>query len=765
LPVSKPTELVSIFTTDLQTPGELGVSRLNFLDLKERTKASFADMLSYLHLPILVQSGGNIERARGALVTANYCDVLGIVPQLGRAFKPDEDTAPGASPIIMLTDGFWSSHFGRDPSVIGRSVLINKHAFTVIGVLPRRFTGTSLTSTPDIWLPMSMYAQADPNPDWYDARRAISLMVLGRLRPGVTLVEAQTAVSVTGNQLSTEYPEDNRGRNFKLVPFLAARLHVGPIGSIYQTLRIVSMVVGMILVIGCSNVALQMLTRKTQRAKLNAIQEALGATKYVVFAEWMIEVMLLCLSGGLLGIFLAATSAKFLTRLMPITNGVEEIVALDYRAIFFALILVAVSTVVCGVIPLLGVPRINLADSMKQQSSTWRGHSGLPSIKKVLVFCQIVFCVVPLISAGLLIRSLTNAWSIYPGFRTDHVIMLKLDLGLGGYNNPSGQGVYERITKKVEALPGVRGAVIVRHRPLEDGVYRSIFIEGQDPAQGKNSSMVRTNVIGENYFHILNIPLLEGRNFVETDSENTPSVIIINEQMAKIFWPGQKAVGKRLKLFGDREYREVVAVCKNSKLLSVTEDPSPMIYLPLKQFYVPAASVFVFTSSDEGGVTKAVRTAIASEDPSLQVFDVRSVREQVDQSLAEPTRLCALVALLGILGLVLAGSGIYGVVSHMVADKYHEIGIRLALGARRIHIVGILLWEMSQPILVGLAVGSAVAYWISNVIRSSLFGIVQMDPVTYGLACGTVLLMALVAGISPTLRAIRIDPALIVKTE
>ena len=765
LPVSKPMELVSIFTSDALTPGDLLVSRLNFLDLKERTQASFVDMLAYLHLPILFQSGGKVERVRGALVTANYCHLLGIVPQLGRAFSPDEDTIPGASPIAMLTDGFWSSHFGRDPGVIGRSVLINKHAFTVVGVLPRGFTGTQLTFTPDIWLPMSMYAQADPNPDWYDARRAISLMVLGRLRSGTRILEAQTVVTVTGDQLSAEYPQDNRGRNFKLVPFLAARLHVGRMDSIYQTLRIVSMVVGMILVIGCSNVALQMLTRKTQRAKLNAVQEALGATKYVVFVEWMIEVLLLCFSGGLLGIFLAVTSAKLLTRLMPITNGFEETYSLDHRAIVFAIILVAVSTVVCGVIPLLGAPKINLADSMKQQSSTWRGRSGLPSIKKVLVFFQIVFCVVPLIGAGLLIRSLANAWFIYPGFRTDHVIMLKLDLGLGGYDKISGQAAYERITKTVEAIPGVRGAVIVRHRPLEDGVYRSIFIEGQDPTQGKNSSMVRTNVIGPNYFQILNIPLLEGRDFVETDSENTPSVIIINEEMAKMFWPGQKAVGKRLKLFGDREYREVVAVCKNSKLLSVTEDPTAMIYLPLKQFYVPAASVFVFTSSDEGSVTKAVQAAIASEDPSLQAFDVRSLRMQVDQSLAEPTRLCALVGLLGTLGLVLAGSGIYGVVSHMVADKYHEIGIRLALGAQRIHIVGILLREMSQPILVGLVVGSVVAYWISSVMRSSLFGIIQIDPVTYGLACGMVLLMALVAGISPTLKAIRIDPALIVKTE
>jgi len=768
LPVHQPSQLVSIFTSDTKNPGALPTSHLNYIDYRDKNDA-FTDILAYTGQGVSYSSPtGESKNLFVLIVTGNYFDILGVKAEYGRTFTPDEDQTPGTHPVVVLSHAAWQRDFGSDPGIVGKTISLNRRDFNVVGVAKKGFTGTDIGGGPDLWVPMMMHDVVHPGFDWYNTRRGLFLAMIGRLKPGVSAAQAQASMSTLGSQLEQEYKKDNEGRNVKLVPLLTARTDPTGDGQVEKTFRALMGVAGIVLLIACANVTNLLLARATRRKREIAIRLAMGASRARLIRQLMTESLLLSTAGGAIGFFVAIWSKDILRSLVPFGGGpAQQGFSIDPRVLTFALIVSVVSGLLFGLAPALQASRSDLVPTLKGDITMPVGSHGFRfNLRKALVVVQVGLSLFALITAGLFVRSLQKAQSVNPGFNPENVVLMGFNLGREGYTEPRGRNFHREIVERFRAVPGVLSATVARDRPFGGGFQRSVFIEGQEPPPGGRGVLVQTNNIAPGFFETLGIPLLRGRDFNETDNEQAPRVMIINEAMANRFWPGQDAVGKRLKLFGDQEFRQVVGISGDSKYNSLTEPRRPFMYVPLRQEYVPQINVHVRTATDAKAMVATLRTEVQQIDPSLPVGNAQTLSERIENSLGGERSQATLYGSAGILALILAAVGLYGVMSYTVAQRTREIGIRMALGAGRGNVMGLVLKQGVTLVSVGIVLGLGAAFGTTRLLLASLlFGVSAIDPLTFAGTSAVLIVAALVASYVPARRATKVDPIIALRFE
>jgi macrolide transport system ATP-binding/permease protein len=768
LPVTEPQRLVSIFTTDQKNPGPLPVSHYNLLDYRDKTDV-WESMLAYNFAAVnLNRSTGEGRQLFAMVATGNYFDVLGVKPLYGRTFLPDEDRTLGTHPVTVLSYGCWQRDFGGDPELIGKTISLNRRDFTVVGITPKDFMGTDLGGSPDLWVPMMMHREIQPDLDtFYDGRRGLAFNVIGRLKAGVALPQAQAAMGALASELEKQYPQDNEGRNVRLVPLLVARLDPQGDGQTIATSAILMSIVGIVLLIACANVANLLLARATRRRREIAIRVAIGATRARLIRQLLTESLVLSLIGGVIGLLAAFWTKDLISSLVPFGGGPNAgQIQLDHRVVLFTLAITLVSGLIFGLAPALQASRTDLVPTLKGDITVPVGQRGFRlNLRKALVILQVALSLFALITAGLFVRSLEKARAVSPGFIIDKVVLMGFNLGREGYSQAQALQFHRLLLERVTQVPGVQTATIARDRPVSFGLLRSVFLEGQEPGPGGRGVLVQTNDVGGRYFETLGIPVIRGRDFAETDDEKAPQVVIVNEVMARRFWPEQEALGKRFKFFGDQDYRQVVGIARDVKVTSLTERPRPLVYLPIQQDYAPQVTLHVRAAGDATALVTALRREIQTLDPHLSVLNVETMSERVNQSLQGERTQATLLGSAGVMALLLASIGLYGVMSYMVAQRTREIGIRMALGASRGNVLGLVLKQGATLVSAGVGLGLGAAYGLTRLVASSLFGITAVDPLTFAGTSLLLLLVSLAASYLPARRAMKVDPIIALRYE
>jgi macrolide transport system ATP-binding/permease protein len=769
IPVQGPARLASVFMTDQRNPGNLPLSHLNYKDLRDQNQV-FTEMAAFSFAQMNWTSGSASEQVPVQIVSGNYFSVLGVRPATGRGFLAEEDQR--ATPVIVLSHGFWERSLGRDTAIVGRTLTLNRTAFTVIGVAPRTFTGTLLGDGPSGWVPMSMHGVVQPNFDWYEQRRGLFLFSFGRLKPGITVESAAANLAAVFAQLERAYPVENRGRSAGAVRLLDARLNPNgqadaPVGRMSMVLMTV---VGIVLLIACANIANLLLARASQRRKEIAVRLALGAERLRLVRQLLTESVMLSGAGGVLGVALAfwvLESVRSAGLPLPIPAG--DHVRIDARVMVFTGVLALVTGVLFGLAPALQASKADVVPVLKNETvpagAGRRGLSGLLTLRQALVVSQVALSLISLVAAGLFLRSLRNASNTDTGFETEAVLVTTVNLGREGYTPERGQVFYEQAAERLSVLPGVRHAAVAQNPPFAGGILRSVFPEGQDTTT-RDRILVQVNSISPGYFDTIGIPLLRGRDFSRTDAAGAPSVVIINETMAERFWAGEDAVGKRFKFFGDRDFTTVIGIARDSKYNAVAETPIPFIFQPLRQNYTPAATLHVRADGNAAGLASAVRREIQQLDPTLSVFNIRTLDEQVSRSLA-PLRMNALMlTTFGLLALLLASIGLYGVANYSVTQRTREIGVRMALGARSTSVLRLVLGRGLLLVAIGLLVGVTAALLMVPLVPAALLANVSThDPLTFVATSALLASVAFIASYIPAQRATRIDPLIALRAE
>ena len=768
LPVQDAGRLVSLYTDDPKNPGFHANSFRNYEDLRDRNDV-FSGLLTYRHIFVSFREGrGAGEQVFADLVSGNYFETLGVVAAAGRMFRPDEDLTPGTHAVAVIGHGFWQRRFGADPGVVNRTIYLNRHPFTVIGVAPEGFTGIDLGLDPTIYIPAAMYRQVLADVFWHESRRALSYSVVGRLEPGVALEQADQELDAIAAQLDEEFPDVNKDRRVTLVPTLEARINPTVRDAVAQSMGMLMAIVGMVLLVACANVANLLLSRAAGRRREIAVRLAMGANRRRLIRQLLTESILLASLGGGLGLVVALWTTSLLIGSFPETPfPIVLDFGLDGVVLAFAFAVTVVTGVICGLAPALQSSRPELVAALKAEGLTGAGRGRRFALRNVLVVAQVAISLMLLIAAGLFIRSEQNAQNIDPGFETSNALVMSLDVGLEGYAPDEGRQFFRDLTAGVGALPGVTAATVTQSIPLAFGtISRTTFIDGQGAGSEDDGVLIQCGSIGLGHLDNMGISVVDGRDFDEFDRQDTPRVAIVNEVMARRFWPGESALGKRFWFITrEDETLEVVGVAAYSKVNTLGEDPTPFIYMPLEQEYVPAIQLVVRTEAEPEALGPAVRGAIQEIDPEMPVFAMRTFADQLDFSLWPARTGATLLGAFGLLGLILASIGLYGVMAYGVASRTREIGIRVALGARRSAVLRMVMARGLEIIFVGVALGLALAAAVSRLLSSLLYGIGATDLIAFAGTTAILLVVALLASYVPARRATRIDPVLALKAE
>ena len=755
----------------LRTP----VSYPDYVDYKEQTQ-SFEGMAAATGTSeFSLARGGESELIKGEYVTENYFDVLKVSALSGRTFVKEEGQIP--IPVVVLSEHLWRTRFDSDRSVIGRQLSLNGLGFTVVGVAPKNFIGTEVGLNRELWVPLAMQPvlnppeasrSADPVRNRFVERDSHWLAVFARLKPGVSREQAGTELTNVARHVAESYRGKVSAETLRSVQLLRMSGGMDPRDreEALPLAGIVMVVVALVLLIACANIASLLLARAAVRRRETAIRQALGATRPRLVRQWLTESILLGVAGGGLGLLLALWANQLLISYLQTTPLASLELGLDWRVLAFTLGVSVATGIVFGLAPALQASRLDIVMALKSEDAQ-RAGSRRSRLRAVFVTAQVTLSVVLLVSAGLFIRSLQSANTIDPGFRVDHALTIPINLGLLRYKETEGENFYRNLLARVEAQPGVERASLVRFAQLGFSFAQfQVFAAGR--ASGKTDEGISTgfNVVGPNYFKTMETPLLRGRDFTEADRKGAPDVVVLNQTLAATLWPGEEALGKRVSISGpDGPFLEVVGVARDGKYRSLGEAPHPYIYQPLLQSYDPKMTLVVRTTGPPQSVATAMREQIRTLDANLPVADVKTLRDQLDLSLF-PSRVAAwTLGGFGVLALLLAAIGIYGVVSYSVAQRTREIGVRMAMGAREKDVLRLVLGEGLFVIAVGLALGLLLAAAATRVIASLLYGVEATDPLTFA---GVPLLLgfvALVASYIPARRATKVDPLVALRYE
>jgi len=737
-------------------------SYLDYVDLRDRNR-SFSGLMASDIRPMDLTGTGKPERIWGTLATANYFDVLGVRPILGRGFLPAEEQKPGGAPVVVISYGFWKTHFGSDPSVVGRTVDINHHPFTVIGITPSAFQGSQAGLRSDVWIPMMMEQQVVSGGDRLHGRSRDWLEVLGRLAPGASWRQAQQEMKLLMQQIVEQYPDSHQDRNEVTVYPLWRAPH-GANAYFYILLPMLMAIAGVVLLLASANVANLLLVRSIARRREVAIRLSVGASRSRLVRQFLVESLLLALLGGGIAMLLTGWTAGTFAQFIPPTNlPVALNVRVDSNVLLVTLVISMVTGIVFGVLPALRSSSLSPIAVLKEDSGTASGGLRKARLASGLVVSQIALSLLLLISAGLFIRGFRKAQRFDPGFNPDHVLLASFELFPAGYTGAEGREFDRQLLTKLEALPGVQSVTLADWTPL-GFITNSTTIkpEGYVP-QRKESMDIREAAVGPNYVRTMRIPLVAGRDFTFQDTDASQPVAIVNQELADRFWPHQQVIGKRLE--ADGKWFSVVGVTRNSNYDQLDETPQPFLYLPLFQDYSQDAIIHARASGDPLAVASTVERTIHELNPDLPVFDVTPLRSRVEMASTNQRIAAVFVGAFGVLALVLAAVGIYGVIAYTTRQRTHEIGIRVALGAERGDVFRLVLTQGLWLTLTGLAIGLAASLVLTRFLRGVLVGVTTTDALTFAsvgaLLCG----VALAACYIPARRAATLEPTVALRYE
>jgi macrolide transport system ATP-binding/permease protein len=693
------------------------------------------------------------ERVWGIIATENYFDVLGVHAAIGRTFHAEPNQALNSDPYIVLGQSLWKRLFASDPKVVGRTVHINGHPFTVIGVAPPHFFGTIVGIDAQYFVPMMMQPEVLPGEN-IEERAPTFVHILGRLRPGVTTAQAQAEFTTIVAHLAQEYPNPNVGNGVGVYVAPVWKAHYG----VQDFLR---SVLGFLMIVA----VLVLLARASAREKEMAMRAALGASRGRLIRQLLVESLLLAAAGGAGGIVLALWGANLLSFFMPpahlpIGLGAE----VDAPVLIFTLLLSVITGLVFGLAPAWQASRADLNESLKSATQATSASASGHRLRDVLVVSEMVLATVLLVAAGLLLRSVRKAEQAGAGYNTNHLTLAAFDLRASGYSDDRAIDYYDRVLERIRAYPGVESASLERFVPLwfTGRSYSTTWIEGYT-AKSNDDMGIDLNIVGPDYFRTVQIPLVSGRDFSEQDRAGAPKVVIINQSMANRFWPGQDATGHRVHIW--RDWRTVVGVVRDIKYHRMNEPPESFIYLPELQADGTDANILVRSQLPPATVIAAVRAAARSLDSKVQPLETDTLDGLLKQSMFANRTAASLASVLGVLGTLLAALGIYGVLSYSVSQRIREIGIRIALGAQRSHVLRLVVGHGLRLAVLGAALGVCSALAITRGMNSLLFGVSASDPLTLAIVLLIVTAVAVLAAYLPARRAMRVDPMVALRYE
>ena len=765
LPFSEPDRLVRVWHVPpaKSFPGmtEFAVSAANYLDWQRQNRV-FDAMAIQSYRGFTLTGVDKPQRIDAAAVSSEFFGTLGVRPMLGRVFSSDEDQ-PGRSDVVLLSYSFWQQHFGSNSDIVGHNIFLDGKNFLVAGVMPRDFRYPDFAQ---MWTPMA----------WTDQQKAVRgehhYVVIARLKPGVRVSQAQAEMNVISDRLAQTYPDDDKGWGAIVIP-----LHQDMVEDVRPALLVLLGAVGFVLIIACVNVANLALAKTFGRRKEIAIRTAMGATSGRVMRQILVETVILAVAGGALGLTWAHWGVQLIMGFLADRVPHSAEVTLDVRILAFTAVISILTGVAAGVLPGLRLSRSNVNEALKEGLGRTDSDAGGHRTRNVLVVAEVAFSLMLLVGAGLMLRSFQMLHDVKPGFDTHGVLTMNAQVSETQFPQPDQQHrFFEQVLDRIRSLPGVEAAGVIDNIPLNNnGSHQPIAIEGRPVVPMAEQPEVDVRAISAGYLKSMRIPVLRGRDFTEADISGRPAVVLISESMAKAFWPGEDALGKRLTMtFFPNAVREVVGIVGDVKLDGLDQTrPSTLLYMPEGQLSAPAQAAWqsfpmtlvVRSSTSPSSMVSAVTNAVHSVDRNMPLTDILTMDDLVATSLSPQRFNMLLLGSFAALALLLASIGIYSVLSYSVRQRVQEIGIRLALGASISDVLRLIVMQGMRPALIGMALGAVGSLALGRLVSSMVYGVRTTDPLTFLAVAGLLAAVALLASMIPAYRAAKVDPLVALRYE
>ena len=737
------------------------VSGAEYWDYQEGNQV-FSNIGCYTTLSFNLTGEGEATRIHAARMSPSLIPMLGVAPKIGRSFTDDEDR-PGASAVVLLSERLWRTRFGSDNAIEGKSLKLDEKPYTIIGVMPAKFqfpsTDNTFSESVDLWVPMAM-----TNEERNGRANSFDFSVIGRLKPGVTIEQARADIQSVSERMQLQYPNIYKGN---------IEIAAGVIGlerEIVQPVRTILLVlfgaVGLVLLVGCANVANLLLARSQTRMKEIAIRTAIGASSSRLIRQLLTESVLLAILGGGLGLLLASWAVDLIVKFGPDNLPRLKDVNLDTTVLFFALGVSVLTGLIFGLAPAIQCSRVDLNETLKETGG--RGSGGMASkrMRAALIIFETASAMVLLIGAGLLIYSFVRLLRVPPGFNPEGAVIARTSMPAERYPKIElGKAMYKRALDQIGSLPGVEAVSVASNLPLADNWTVGFRIEGDDQSTYYSSG---NTWVSNDYFRAMGIQLLSGRTFNDDDREGGMPVLVINQALARKFWPGVDPLGKRIRWGGwGVEWLTVIGVVADVRASSLEKEPEPSSYMPI--FQIPRTRrnvVFVArTSGDANALISSIRERLRSVDDELPVYDVRTMTSVISESVSQRRFAMLLISIFAGVALMLASVGLYAVMSNLVAQRTREIGIRIALGASRVDVVSLVLWQGALLTFIGIAVGLLCSFALSRTIKSLLFGVSTTEPIVFIIIPLVLAGVALSACLVPARKATKVDPMVALRYE
>jgi predicted permease len=755
LPVERPGELV--FLNSGRGPSN---SYPAYLDLRDRNR-TLSGLIAYRIAPVAFSRGGRNAQLWGNEASGNYFDVLGVHALLGRTFTPEDDQRGAAHPVIVISYATWQKHFGGDPNVIGKPAKLNGLDYNIVGVMPRGFFGTETIIGPEFWVPMTMEPQIEPGNAWLDNRGTHNIWVLGRMRPGFTQREAQADLNLIAQDLSRTHREDEGMKIILSPPGLAGTTLRGPVVGFAAVLLGVA---GMVLLIACVNIAGMLLARSAARRKEISICLAIGASRGRIIRQLLAESLLLSIAGAAAGTLFAVWILGIIGGIrFPLNVPAITAMPFDWRVLFFTVAVCAVTTLLFGLAPAIQSARVDLVPALKNQISE---RFRRVQARDLLVGAQVTLSVVLLVGTVLVVRSLQRAVTIDVGFNPSHAAIVQFDLGLVGYSEERGRQFERRLLDKLAATPVLESYGLASSVPLSLGQSNtSVYAEGKPEPKTADAPGAYYYNVSPGYFRTMQTRLVVGRDFTEHDNSSAPPVAVVNEAFVKRLFPGENAIGKRYRNSPRSPWVEIVGVVQDGKYQTLNDVNELALFRPRAQRYDTTIAVVARSSSSSAAALQSIQRVVNSLDPEIPFFQADTIEDHMSFPLL-PARIAAsMLGAFGLIAMMLAATGVYGMLAYAISRRSREIGIRVAIGATRKNVLALVLRSAAIILAVASLIGSALALGLGRLFTPLLYGVSPRDPMTFALALALMASIGLIACLVPTRRALRIDPAVALRDE
>ncbi len=762
--VAHTSDLVTVMRGDRTDHPTPPFSYPDLRDLSERTQ-TFSGLLGYHDDYMSLTGVAKPERIYGALTTANYFDVLGVHPILGRAFLPEEGTLRAGAAVIVIGYAVWQNHFAGDPQIVGKTIQINRHPYTVVGVAPRDFTGCAPGLRTELWIPVSMDRDVwgFNRPDY---RGIFWLNVLGKLRPGVTKNQAQAELNLLMRGIAERFPGDHRDSPNEISLDPLWRSPFGINGYLYKILPMLLGLAGVLLLLACANVASLLLVRSVGRRREIAIRLGMGASRKQIIRQFLIESLLLGLLGGTAAIAITVWTSRSIVAFFPPSSlPLTHDAHIDQRVLFVTIAVSILAAIIFGIFPALRSSSLPVQSVLKEEATSVSLTLHKSRLLSGLVVAQISLSLVLLVCAGLFTRSLQKAQQSDPGFEASHLLLTSYELSPAGYTRATGAAFDRQVLDRLSALPGVESVTLADFSPLSFSIHSDYLqIEGYVP-QPYESMEISRAIVGPNYFRTLRTSVISGREFTAADTHDSQLVAVVNQAFVDRYWPGANALGKQVTDGGDRF--TVVGVARNAKYRLLTSPTEPVIYLPNYQAYSPThdTTIHLRTTGDPRTMASSVEETIHQLNPELPLFNVNPLSVTMQLGTLFGRVAATFAASFGFLAMVLAAVGVYGVVAYTTRQRAREVGIRMALGAEKGDIYRLVLGQGFRLTLAGLVVGTALGLAFTRLLKAQLFGVSETDAITFASVGLLLAVVALLACHIPARRATRVDPMVALRYE